>query len=165
MARFIILLILSLPLLASAQKEDYPTDFLDKNFHSKKREEFRAMMPDNSVAVFFSNPKRNRANDVEYVYHQDPDFYYLTGYREPGSLLIIFNEKQKSQNGTFDEIIFSQSNNNRRPTYDGLILGVAGVQALGFNKVFDAATFKEMEVDFSKFDKVMIFDFKKRCPR
>jgi Xaa-Pro aminopeptidase len=30
-------------------------------------------MPKNSVAVFFGNPVRNRANDVDYVY-QDPDF-------------------------------------------------------------------------------------------
>jgi Xaa-Pro aminopeptidase len=33
-------------------------------------------MPKNSVAVFFGNPVRNRANDVDYVHHQDPDLLF-----------------------------------------------------------------------------------------
>ena len=43
-------------------------------------------MPDNSVAVLFSAPIRNRANDVDYIYHQDPNFFYLTD----GISLILF---------------------------------------------------------------------------
>jgi Xaa-Pro aminopeptidase len=51
-----------------------PTDYLSAAFHKERRQAFRAKMPKNSVAVFFGNPVRNRANDVDYVYHQDPDF-------------------------------------------------------------------------------------------
>ena len=56
-----------------------PSDFLSKDFHKSKRDALRAKMPKNSVAVVFANPLRNRANDVDYVFHQDPNFYYLTG--------------------------------------------------------------------------------------
>ena len=56
-----------------------PTDYLTADFHKSRREALRASMPENSVAVFFSNAIRNRANDVDFVYHQDPNFYYLTG--------------------------------------------------------------------------------------
>ena len=65
-------------LVVSAQQ--IPTDYLTADFHKGRRDAFRAEMPANSVAVLFSNPVRNRANDVDYIYHQDPDFHYLTGY-------------------------------------------------------------------------------------
>jgi Xaa-Pro aminopeptidase len=52
-------------------------------------------MPNNSVAVFFL--VRNRTNDVDYVYHQDPDFFYLTGYKEPNSVL-VFSRMNKQIN-------------------------------------------------------------------
>ena len=48
-----------------------PTDYLTSDFHKSRREALRSSMPDNSVAVFFSNAIRNRANDVEFVYHQE----------------------------------------------------------------------------------------------
>ena len=69
-----------------------PGDFLPKEFHQERRDLVRKKMPKNSVAVFFSNPIRNRANDVDFIYHQDPNFYYLTGYREPHGVLLIFKD-------------------------------------------------------------------------
>ena len=52
---------------------------LSPEFHKIKRKELREKIPANSVAVFFSSPLRNRANDVDYIYHPDPNFYYLSG--------------------------------------------------------------------------------------
>jgi Xaa-Pro aminopeptidase len=51
-----------------------PADYLSAHNFKERRQAFRAKMPANTVAVFFGNPVRNRANDVDYVYHQDPDF-------------------------------------------------------------------------------------------
>ena len=70
-----------------------PTDYLSKEFHKNRRDALRSKMPANSVAVIFANPVRNRANDVDFVFHQDPNFYYLTGYREPNAVLVLFSEK------------------------------------------------------------------------
>ena len=50
---------------------------LNPEFHKSKRDALRAKMPANSVAILFANPVRNRANDVDFIYHQDPNFYYL----------------------------------------------------------------------------------------
>ena len=77
-----------------AQQNETPQDFLKKEFHAERREQLRAKLPKNSVVVFFANPVRNRANDVQYVYHQDPNFFYLTGYKEPNALIFIFKENQ-----------------------------------------------------------------------
>ena len=63
-----------------AQNKFLPEDYLTKDFHKNRREALRAKIPSNSVAIFFANAVRNRANDVDYTYHQDPNFYYLTFY-------------------------------------------------------------------------------------
>ncbi|MDH5604347.1 MAG: aminopeptidase P N-terminal domain-containing protein, partial [Cyclobacteriaceae bacterium] len=103
---------MALFLKGQSQEKDLPSDFLTSDFHKERRQLLREKLPENSVAVFFANPIRNRANDVDYIYHQDPDFYYLTGYREPHSVLLIFKEAQKSPKGEkYNEIIFVQPRN------------------------------------------------------
>src|SRR6187402_2897856 len=127
-----ILSILILVLIASsafAQNSDLPNDFLGKNWHKERRQKLRESLPANSVAVFFANAVRNRANDVDYTYHQDPNFYYLTGYREPEAVLFVFKDKQTAANGTpYDEIIFVQERNAMREMWTGRRLGVEGVK-------------------------------------
>lgn len=160
MFRIYSIVFIFIPQLLSGQNSDYPKDFLKPEFHKIRREALREKMPDNSVAVFFANPKRNRSNDVDYIYHQDPNFYYLTGYREAGSLLLVFKEVQSSRKlGNFNEILFSQAEKFRNATYDGPVLGVDGVKRLGFDKVFEATKFKDLQIDFATFDHVLFFDF------
>ena len=162
MKRALYLLCLVLPMSVSAQKaNDLPSDLLSKEFHKDRRAKVRESLPRNSVAVFFANPVRNRSNDVDYAYHQDPDFLYLTGYREPNAVLLIFKEKQTASNGQqYDEIIFVQPRNEFRELWDGRRLGPEGVkQQLGFAQVFDNLEFQRYNLDFSKFDQVLFFEF------
>ena len=93
-------------------QDHLPTDYLNADFHKERREALRAKMADNTVAVFFANPVRNRANDVDYVYHQDPNLYYLTGYKEPHGVLVLFKDIQTNAEGKeFNEILFVQERN------------------------------------------------------
>ena len=144
-----------------AQLADLPTDFLPNDFHLDRRSQLRQKLPPNSVAVFFANAVRNRSNDVDYEFHQDPDFYYLTGYKEPQSVLLIFKDKQTASNGNqYDEILFVQPRNERAEMWTGRRLGDAGVKSqLGFNFTFTNKEFKRYSLDFSRFDKVLFFDF------
>ena len=136
-------------------------DFLTSDFHKGRREALREIMPDNSVSVFFSNPIRNRANDVNYVYHQDPDFYYLTGHKEPHSVLLIFKDKQKIGKSKIDEIIFVRQRNALAELYDGARLGKEGAhEKLDIKAALEGPDFKEFNLDFSRFDKVLFYDFK-----
>lgn len=136
-------------------------DYLPASFHKERREALRAQLPPNSVAVFFANPIRNRSNDVDYVYHQDPDFYYLTGYKEPHSVLLIFSDEQTSASGEkYNEIIFAQSRNPRAEMWTGRRLGPEGVaEKLGFTTVVDHKEFKNYNPNLKNFDKVLFFDF------
>jgi Xaa-Pro aminopeptidase len=138
-----------------------PRDQLSAEFHQGRRDLLRERLPRNSVAVFFANAVRNRANDVDYIYHQDPDFFYLTGYKEPDAVLLIFKEKQLKEDGSsYSEIIFVQPRNERLEMWTGRRLGKKGVaDKLALQEVFNNADFKDYRLDFSQFDKVLFTDF------
>ena len=145
-----------------SQKPDYPSDFLDSEFHKNRRDLVREKLPANSVAVFFANPVRNRANDVDYLYHQDPNFYYLTGYKEPNAVLLIFKDELQGADGiTYNEIIFVQPRNEMYEMWTGRRKGPEGVKEdLEIAQAFNNVEFGDYDVDFSKFDKILFYDFK-----
>jgi Xaa-Pro aminopeptidase len=145
-----------------AQNSDLPEDFLSKDWHKERRQKLREKLPANSVAVFFANAVRNRANDVDFVYHQDPDFYYLTGYKEPDAVLFVFKDKQTANNGTqYDEIIFVQPRDPAAEQWTGRRLGDEGTKTrLGLDQSFNNTEFKKYNVDFSKFAEVLFTDFR-----
>ncbi len=120
----------------------------------------RAQLPPNSVAVVFANPTRNRANDVDYVYHQDPNFFYLTGWPEPQSVLLVYSTPQSDELGTYSEKIFIQERDARAEQWNGYRLGVEGATAMGFDRVLLRDNFVQSPPDFSVFDEVLIIDFK-----
>ncbi|MDQ3192402.1 MAG: aminopeptidase P family protein [Bacteroidota bacterium] len=134
----------------------YENDLLTNEFHQGRREALKKLMPENSVAVFFSNPIRNRANDVDFEFHQDPDFYYLTGLREPNSMLILFKEKQTIDSVQTDEIIFVQNRNPKLEMWNGRRLGKSGVEKiLAFQAIKINNEFADFDFDFSSFNEIL----------
>jgi Xaa-Pro aminopeptidase len=143
-----------------SQAQEKPNDFLTPEFHRGRREDLRKIMPPNSVAVFFANPVRSRANDGVYKYHPDPNFYYLTGHREPHAVLLIFKEKQTVDRAEFDEIIFVRPHDALKELYDGARLGKEGAREnLKFKVAYEGSEFQNFNLDFSTFDKVLFYDF------
>jgi Xaa-Pro aminopeptidase len=138
-----------------------PTDFLSKEFHKSRRVALRTKMPTNSVAVVFANPVRNRANDVDYIFHQDPNFYYLTGYREPNAVLVLFSDNQTDENGnTYNEILYVQKRDARAEQWNGKRLGIEGAKnKLGFSNAMNAEDFVKTNIDFKKFERIFIEKF------
>ncbi len=160
MPRLIIFFVITLFTFSQAGAQDTPTDFLSADFHKGRRELVREMMPANSVAVFFANSVRNRANDVDYIYHQDPNFYYLTGYREPNAVLLIFSENQDDDGTAYNEVLYVQERDPRAEQWNGKRLGVEGAKSkLGFEMVFNGSEFSKASTDFKNFDTVLFFDF------
>ena len=86
----------------------------------------RQQLPPGSVAVLFASPVRNRANDVDYYYHPDPDFYYLTGYKEPNAVLLLFGSPQNVGGKQVQELLFVQPNDPMHELWNGKRLGVEG---------------------------------------
>jgi len=159
--RILILLVAILIAQDIVAQELTPTDFLPKEFHKNRRDALRKKMPQNSVAIFVANPLRNRANDVDYVYHQDPNFYYLTGYREPDAVLLIFSEDQTTDESSYNELIYVQKKDKNAEMWTGKRLGVVGTkEKLGFVNAYNGEEFNDVAINFKNFDKVLLFDFK-----
>jgi Xaa-Pro aminopeptidase len=151
-------LILGLPPIKAQQA--LPDDLLSPDFHRQRREALRTKMPANSVAVVFANPVRNRANDVNFLYHQDPTFYYLTGHRQPHSVLFLFKDAQRIKGQKTDELLLVRPPNALDELYNGTRLRSGeGKQQLGISLVRENPEFKKLGIDFTRFDQVLFYDF------
>lgn len=128
-------------------------------FHQSRRDALRQKLPPNSVAVIFANPTRNRANDVDYVYHQDPNFFYLTGWREPQSVLLVYSSNQQDDNGTYQDKLYIQERDPSAEQWNGYRLGVEGARKMGFDRVALRSDFVQNPPSFDAFDEVLIVDF------
>jgi Xaa-Pro aminopeptidase len=138
----------------------YDTDILSKEFHRGRREEVRKQMPENSVAVVFSAPVRNFANDVDYQYHQNPNFYYLTGNLEPNSMLIITKNEIELEGRKSNEFLFVRNRSIVQEKWSGRRLGIEGAeQLLGISVVFLSRDFKNMNLDFNRFESILILPY------
>ena len=86
--------------LGGSAQQDIPTDYLSPSFHKSRRDAARELMPENSVMVVFAASEKTFANDVTYLYHQNPDLYYFTGYKEPHAVLFLFKSNGMEVHGT-----------------------------------------------------------------
>ena len=137
---------------------EYDTDLLPISFFQNNRNELRKLMPPNSVAILFANPIKNRSNDVDFQYHQDPNFYYLTGLREPNAMVIIFKDVQEYGNGLkTDEILFLQSRSKSDETWTGKRLGAErAAEYLGIKTAMNNIDFAKFNLEFPTFDKILV---------
>ena len=88
------------------------------------------------VAVLFAAPEPQ----LDFMpYRQDADFYYLTGWNEPGAALLIVSDDPKAQPPrAYREILFLPTRNLRMETYTGAkqdaassgVARIAGVDAV-----------------------------------
>jgi len=124
---FLTLVVFSTPQKGSAQKSELSSDF-----HRERRLQLREKLPSNSVAVFFSSPIRNRANDVDFEYHPDPNFYYLTGWNEPHAVLFVYSVPQNDAQGMYYEKLYVRERDARNEMWNGKRLGLEGAQKNGF---------------------------------
>lgn len=76
--------------------------------------------------MLFAAPVRNRSNDVDHEYHQDPDLYYLTGLREPNAVLFVFKEPQPVNGREVKELLVVRVRDPKREVWDGERLGSEG---------------------------------------
>ncbi len=88
-------------------------------FATRRRRLLEALGPD-AIVVLPAAPERTRSNDVEYRYRQDSDFYYLTGFPEPGAVCVL-------RPGAEDEyVLFVRPRDRERETWTGRRAGVEG---------------------------------------
>lgn len=139
---FVIMMVNCKVLFAQVDQKKVTDDHLGSFFFVERRSEVRKQMPENSVAVFFSNPIRNRSNDVDYEYHQNPNFYYLTGFLEPNSIFLIYKKPILFHNTLTDEILFIQDRNIKQEVWTGRTSSIDAAKSIsGFKSVFFTSEF------------------------
>jgi len=128
---------------------EYDKDFLSPEFHKSRRDSLRKLLPEGSAIVFFSSPERNRSNDVYYEYHQNPNFYYLTGLREPHSMIIIYKDTQRFSSFSDNELLFMQERDAKTELWNGRRLGVERVKnRLKISSILPNSDFAEFDPKF-----------------
>lgn len=96
------------------------------------------------VAIFPSAPLALRNRDVEHAYRQDSDFYYLTGFDEPESLLLLTNQHDEHQ-----MVLFVRPRKREREIWDGPRAGVEGaVDDFGADAAFPIDELAEKLPDY-----------------
>ena len=84
------------------------------------------------VALFPAARAAIRNRDVEHSYRQDSDFFYLTGFDEPESVLVLTNQHHEHR-----ELLFVRPRVRDREIWDGPRAGVEGaVRDFGVDAAF-----------------------------
>jgi Xaa-Pro aminopeptidase len=84
------------------------------------------------VMIIPAPPTFIRNNDVEHDYRQGSDLYYLTGFDEPDSVLVLSTEHPEQR-----AVLFLRARDPERETWDGPRLGVERApDALGIDAAF-----------------------------
>jgi len=58
-------------------------------FHAANRRRLMEQIGHEAVAIFFAAPETTYSHDVHYVYRQNSDLYYLSGFNEPNAVMIL----------------------------------------------------------------------------
>ena len=98
---------------------------IDHKFHQNIRANLLSSMDNNSVAIVFASPLYLRNGDVYYDHRQDSNFYYLSGFPEPKSVLLL-SKTDHGQHYT----LFCQSRDAQRELWDGEIIGTSRAKQL-----------------------------------
>ena len=83
------------------------------------------------IAVISTAPELTRNRDSEFPYRHDSDFFYLTGFEEPGATLVMKIEKD-GKNFQLQSHLFCRPKDPEREIWDGIRLGPeVAAEALG----------------------------------
>ena len=84
--------------------------------YAARRARLAAQMQPGSVAVLFTAPEVLRNGDSDYPYRHDSHFYYLTGFTEPESALVLVAAHDDKP---AKAILFCREKNVEREIWDG----------------------------------------------
>lgn len=94
---------------------------ISKQEFSRRRQHLMAHMEPNSIAILPAATEKIRNRDADYPYRQDSDFYYLTGFSEPDSILVLLPGREHGE-----MILFCRERDREREVWDGYRAGPEG---------------------------------------
>ncbi|TPD54729.1 MAG: Xaa-Pro aminopeptidase [Thalassolituus maritimus] len=105
---------------------------LDSAEYAKRRKALMEKMSPNSIAILASAPVTVRNRDVEHPFRQDSDFYYLSGFDEEHSVLVLIPGREHGE-----YVMFCQEKIKEQEIWTGRRVGPeAAPEALGCDDAF-----------------------------
>ena len=105
---------------------------LDPREYPKRRRQLMQLMSPNSIAIVPSAPVTVRNRDVEHPFRQDSDFYYLSGFAEEHSVLVLIPGREHGE-----YVLFCQEKIKEQEIWTGRRVGPeAAPQVLGCDDAF-----------------------------
>ncbi|HQV88416.1 MAG TPA: Xaa-Pro aminopeptidase [Nitrosomonas sp.] len=106
-----------------------------------RRQSMASKMPA-GIAIIPTAAEQLRNRDAHYPYRFDSYFYYLTGFREPESVLVIIAATDKTP---VKQILFCREKDQEREIWDGFRYGPeAAKEAFGFDEAYSIAKLDEL---------------------
>ncbi|KAG1380929.1 hypothetical protein G6F61_003626 [Rhizopus arrhizus] len=107
--------------------------------YEKRRSNLMSTLPEDSVVVCLGYGTRYMTNNIFYPFHQNTDFWYLCGFNEPDSALIL--EKDKSKRG-YKQTMFVPPKNAHAELWDGPRTGIQGAKEIfGADEAYESTKF------------------------
>jgi Xaa-Pro aminopeptidase len=94
---------------------------ITKQEFARRRKALMELMEPDSIAILPSAPERQRSRDTEFHFRQDSDLYYLSGFVEPESVLVLIPGRE---HGEF--VMFCREKDREREIWDGYRAGPEG---------------------------------------
>ncbi|MBL0064081.1 MAG: aminopeptidase P family protein [Bacteroidetes bacterium] len=140
----------------------YDNDLLPADFFKGRREAVRENMTDSSMCILFAAPERNRSNDVDYTFHQDPNFYYLTGITEANAVLILFKNTQLLNGEKINELLFIPEKVQQKEIWNGRNAGSSDASRIsGIQFVKTTSEFQNLPIPYASMQRIFRLRFPK----
>lgn len=94
---------------------------ISRQEHSRRRKQLMEQMDPNSIAIVPSAHEHIRNRDCEYPFRQDSDFFYLTGFSEPESVLVLLPKRKHGQ-----YVLFCRDRDKSMELWNGYRAGPEG---------------------------------------
>ncbi|KAI9318368.1 peptidase M24, structural domain-containing protein [Dichotomocladium elegans] len=105
----------------------------------QRRANLMKVLPEGSVVITAGYSTRYMSNNVFYPFHQNTDFWYLCGFNEPDSAMIL--EKNDSARG-YKQVMFVPPKSPADELWDGPRSGVEGAKEIfAADEAYDNARF------------------------
>ena len=106
---------------------------MDYTIYKNRRSNLKDLLPENSVLLIPGADTQYRNADSSFPFRQDSNFYYMSGFCEPASLMAIVNNKDG-----INSIVFVPPKDKLKEIWDGYRAGPIGaVEDFLFDKAFD----------------------------
>ncbi|MDP2806282.1 MAG: aminopeptidase P N-terminal domain-containing protein [Gallionellaceae bacterium] len=114
---------------------------LDRSPYLQRRNALQAKMQ-RGIAIVPTAPEVARNADTHYDYRHDSHFYYLTGFTEPESVVVVIAGESPQS------ILFCREKNTEREIWDGFRYGPEGArEQFGFDATYPIAQLDEKLIE------------------